>query len=115
MSESIITRWIRRHPVKSQRILEIIPGLFSWFLITFPIWGSLIMPQIVAYYIIAFNVYWLYRSFSMATLAVFAHYRINASQNFDWLGDLKEFPDWTKIHHIKFERINSNIFRVREQ
>lgn len=100
MTNSFIARWIIRHPVKSQRLLEILPGAVSWFLITFPIWGSLVIPEIVAYYIITFNVYWLYRSLKMSALAIFAHFRIKASQTFDWVGDLKAFPDWEKVHHI---------------
>lgn len=100
MTDSFIARWVRRHPVKSQRLLEIVPGVFSWFLITFPIWGSLIIPELVAYYIITFNVYWLYRSFSMASLAIFAHFKIKASQQFDWISDLKIFPDWQQVHHL---------------
>jgi cellulose synthase/poly-beta-1,6-N-acetylglucosamine synthase-like glycosyltransferase len=98
--EGKLSRWVRRHPIKSQRLLEILPGFVSWFLITFPLWGSVLIPEIVAYYIITFNVYWLYRSFSMATLAIFAHFKINASQRYDWVGDLKTFDDWEKIHHI---------------
>ena len=36
----------------------------------------------------------------MATLAIFAHFKINASQQYDWVGDLKEFPDWERVHHV---------------
>lgn len=100
MSQSRIARWIERHPVKSQRILEILPGAFSWFLILFPIWGSFVVPTLVAYYIIAFCVYWLYRSLSLATLAIIAHFRVRASEQYDWVGDLKAFPDWEKVHHL---------------
>ncbi|HSW90128.1 MAG TPA: glycosyltransferase family 2 protein [Patescibacteria group bacterium] len=95
-----IRNYVRRHPVKTQRFLEILPGFVSWSLILFPFWGSLVMPTIVAYYIITFSVYWLYRSASMALLAVIAHYRIKASMRNDWMKDLEKFPDWKKIHHI---------------
>ena len=100
MSESFIARWIRRHPVKSQRLLEILPGFVSWFLILFPVWGSFVVPEIVAYYIIAYVVYWWYRSFSMAGLAVLAHFKIQASKRFDWVGELQVFPDWGRVHHV---------------
>ena len=36
----------------------------------------------------------------MAVLAIFAHFKIKASQQYDWIGDLKIFPDWKKVHHI---------------
>lgn len=100
MGESWSSQWVKRHPVKSQRLLEILPGAFSWFLIIFPLWGSFVVPTLVAYYILAYCVYWLYRSLTMAALAVFAHFRLQASQRYDWLGDLSLFPDWERVHQI---------------
>lgn len=100
--ESSTARFVRRHPVKTQRFLEILPGFFSWSLILFPFWGSFFVPVAVAYYIIAFCVYWLYRSLTLAVLSIVAHWKIKASSQFDWLNDLQnEFGDtWKKMHHI---------------
>lgn len=97
---NIIKKYLKRHPIRSQRMLEILPGFTSWSLILFPVWGSLIIPQIVAYYIIAFSVYWLYRSLSLAVLSFIAHFRIRASQGYDWQSDVVQFPDWQKVYHI---------------
>lgn len=96
------THIFRRYPVKTHRVLEILPGFFSWMLILFPVWGSFIVPRLVAYYIIAFCVYWLYRSLTLATLAIVAHFRIKASSYFDWISDLKaNYPArWSHIHHV---------------
>ncbi len=97
-----LRHYIQRHPIRSQRFLEILPGFVSWSLILFPIWGSLVVPRLVAYYVIAFAVYWLYRSLTMATLALSSFFTIRASAKFDWLADLKrKFPQkWRKIQHI---------------
>lgn len=89
-----------REKQKFQRLLEILPGFFSWSLILFPFWGSLIFPIAVAYYVLAFDVYWVYRSISTASLAVLAHFRMQAEENFDWMGDLVLFPDWKRLHHV---------------
>lgn len=95
-----IFRWlIKRYPRASQRILEILPGFMSWSLILFPVWGSIFTPLAVAYYIIAFDVYWLYRSMSLAMLALLAHFRIKANETYDWMGDVNDFPDWKKVYH----------------
>lgn len=96
-----IARYVTRHPVKTQRGLEILPGFVSWSLILFPIWGSFIIPEVVAYYVITFSVYWLYRSINMAIFSVLAHFKIKAASKFDWLTDLKhQFPnDWQSVHH----------------
>ncbi len=98
----MLRRLVRRHPIRTRRALEILPGFVSWSLILFPVWGSIIFPVAVAYYVIAFTVYWLYRSATLAVLSVIAHYKIRASSHFDWLADLKKnFPSrWNELHHI---------------
>lgn len=98
----MIKRYVRRHPIRTQRLLEILPGFVSWSLILFPVWGSILFPVAVAYYVIAFTVYWLYRSATLAVLSVIAHYKIKAGSLFDWLSDLQQtYPErWQDIHHI---------------
>jgi hypothetical protein len=85
---------------KFYRFLEIMPGFFSWSLILFPVWGSFIIPSIVAYYIIAFDVYWLYRSVSMGILSMISYFRLKANQRYDWMKDVDDFGDYKKINHI---------------
>jgi len=98
----MIKNYFRRHPIRSRRALEILPGFVSWSLILFPFWGSFVVPTLVAYYVIGFAVYWLYRSLSLALLSVIAHFRLKASARFNWLADLKQkFPrSWNSLHHI---------------
>ncbi len=96
----MLLSFLYKHQKTIHRMLEILPGAFSWSLILFPFWGSLVIPSVVAYYIIAFDVYWFYRSTSIAFLALLAQFKIKAYQKFDWLGDVKIFPDWQKVHHI---------------
>lgn len=98
----MIKRYFRRHPVRTKRALEILPGFFSWFMILFPVWGSLVFPKAVAYYVIIFAVYWLYKAFSLAVFATVAHFKIRAFSKYDHVPELKkEFPDkWQDIHHI---------------
>jgi cellulose synthase/poly-beta-1,6-N-acetylglucosamine synthase-like glycosyltransferase len=98
----MLKTWVRRHPIRSRRALEILPGFFSWSLILFPFWGSLVVPTAVAYYVIIFTVYWLYRSVTLAVLSIMAHFRLKASLKNDWLADLKaSFPkNWNQIHHV---------------
>ncbi len=98
----MIARYITRHPVKTQRFLEILPGFVSWSLILFPVWGSFVVPDLVAYYVIAFSVYWLYRSLTLSVLAILAHFKIKAAERFDWIADLQNtFPKtWDSIHHL---------------
>lgn len=80
--------------------MEILPGFVSWNIILFPYWGIFIIPNTVAYFVLLYNVYWFYQSFLIAITSTISHFRIQASQRFDWFGDLKSFPDWQKIHHV---------------
>jgi cellulose synthase/poly-beta-1,6-N-acetylglucosamine synthase-like glycosyltransferase len=96
----MVKNYVRRHPVKTQRFLEILPGFVSWSLILFPFWGSFIIPEFVAYYVIMFSVYWLYRSLTLAVLAVIAHVRINTSTQKDWMVDVRQIENWDRVHHI---------------
>jgi len=89
-----------RHDRIIHRLLEILPGFFSWNLILFPYWGIFVIPNAVAYFILVFNLYWFYQSFQIAISAILSHLKIQASINYDWLSDLKPFPDWQKVHHV---------------
>lgn len=77
-----------------------LPGLCSWFLILFPIWGSFVIPSVAAYYIITFNVYWLYKSFSIGLMSIVSYFKIKANQRYDWMKDVDDFGDFQKVNHI---------------
>jgi len=98
----MIRNYFLRHPIRTRRALEILPGFVSWSLILFPFWGSLVVPTLVAYYVITFAVYWLYRSLTLAVLSVMAHFKVRAASAFDWLTDIKaRFPTkWNSLHHL---------------
>jgi cellulose synthase/poly-beta-1,6-N-acetylglucosamine synthase-like glycosyltransferase len=96
----LLRSWVKKYPDHSQRVLEILPGFVSWSLILFPVWGSFLLPVLTAYYVIAFDVYWFYRSVSMAILSLMAHYRIKASEIYDWAADAKKLTDWQKVKHV---------------
>jgi len=83
-----------------QRFLEIIPGFISWNLILFPYWGIILIPNAVAYFILAYNIYWFYQSLQIAIVSLISHTRIQAAMRYDWLKDLKSFPDYQKVKHF---------------
>jgi len=92
--------FILKNEKKVLRALEILPGFFSWNVILFPYWGIFLIPNVVAYFVLFFNIYWFYQSFLIAITSLISHVRIQASINYDWLGDLKSFSDWEKIHNV---------------
>lgn len=93
-------QFIIKHEKGILRILEILPGFFSWNLILLPYWGILVFPVFVAYFILFFNIYWFYQSLQIAVSSIVSHTRIQAAKIYDWMGDIRGFPDWQKIRHV---------------
>ena len=89
-----------RYPIKTRRGLEALPGIVSWALILFPIWGSFIIPYIVAYFILFFDVYWFYKSFSLAINASISSKKIKSAEQENWLEKSRELSNFKKIKHV---------------
>jgi len=96
----LLRKLIKRYPNKSHRALEMLPGVVSWSLISLPVWGSFLWPLGLAYFIIIFDIYWLYRSVTMAVFALMSHFRIEANKRYSWMGDVKGFKDWKTVYHV---------------
>ena len=90
----------QRSDRRIQRLLEILPGFVSWNLILFPVWGAFVMPLAVAYFILAFDIFWFYKSVAIAIAVVIAHLRMEASKKLNWLAEVAVFPDWRKVRHL---------------
>src|SRR3972149_8929166 len=89
-----------RYPIKTRRGLELLPGFVSWTLILFPIWGSILIPYIVAYFILFFDVYWFYKSFSLAINAYVASKKIKNAEQINWLKKLEKLSAAKKVKHV---------------
>ncbi len=95
---------MRYHPVRTQRGLEILAGMVPWAVIAFVILGSFVIPVVVAYFVIIFNVYWLYRSLQMAINAVSGYLNLKATTQIDWLRRLKDDPR-TKREYRRYKHV----------
>lgn len=89
-----------RYPIKTRRALELLPGFISWMLILFPLWGSLFIPQVVAFFILFFDLYWFYKSFSLTLTAYIASKRIRQDEKQDWLKKAEARKNFKKVTHI---------------
>lgn len=89
-----------RYPIKTRRLLELFPGFIAWSLILAPIWGSILIPTALAYFILFFDIYWLYKSFSLVRTAYLASKKIKVAEKEDWFGKAKKFSDVLKVHHV---------------
>ncbi len=75
------------------RVFEVYPGLVAWFVITLPIWGGFLFPNFVAYFILVFNAFWVYKSLSSVLFFVIGYFRIRDAENTNWMAKLKNLDN----------------------
>jgi hypothetical protein len=88
---------------KIYRLWEMIPGFCAWMTILFPIWGAFLVPKLVAYFVIAFLVYWLYQSFKSAIFATIGYSKINLAKSTNWL---ELFQEKFRSFWLKYKQVN---------
>src|ERR1700684_222935 len=89
-----------RYPIKTRRALEFFPGFMAWMLILSPFWGSLLIPTALAYFILFFDVYWLYKSFALVVTATISFRKIVQAEKEDWYAKTKELNHVKEVSHI---------------
>jgi hypothetical protein len=87
---------IKPHIVEQRwftRLLEIIPGLVTWIFILGPVILSVVEPILVAYFIIAFDLFWLIKSFRLSYHLIRGYNRLHLYQKVDWNERLRQLED----------------------
>lgn len=91
----------------AQRLLEILPGATAILIITSLIWGTFVMPFGLAVLLIAFDVYWFWRSVNTAIHVVRGRSVLKREEKIDWRARYDEakaqgkaFLNWEDIRHI---------------
>jgi hypothetical protein len=82
------------------RGLEVLPGAVTWSLLSIPLWGALLFPDKLAFFLLVFNCYWFYKSATMAVCAVAGYRRLKRDQQRDWLGQAQALDGWRDVHHL---------------
>ncbi len=95
---------------KIQRILEVIPGVLTWATLIGMFVFSFFLPVFVAYFIIIFDIYWIFRTIFIAYYSIDGYQKLKAGKNIDW---------WERCQNIsnpaKFkEMINERILKMQE-
>jgi len=83
-----------------QRLMEIIVPLSSWFLITLPLWLSPFHPALVAYFIIAFDLYFFSKSMSTAYACVVSYNEILFHNTIKYDKKLKKIKNYQSLKHF---------------
>ncbi len=84
------------------RILEIIPGTLVWTTFLFSIIISFWKPIWVIFFIIVFDIFWVYRVLYFVFYMVIAWFRLRNTLKQDWFSKVKNIPGWDKIYHAVF-------------
>jgi hypothetical protein len=90
-----------------QRLLEILPGATAIVLITSLIWGTFIMPLPMVIFLLAFDVYWAWRSINTAIHVLRGHTVLKREAKIDWRQSYegekaqgKAYLAWEDVHHV---------------
>ena len=67
-----------------QRLLEVVPGTVTWGLILASIALSFRFPQVVAWFVLTFDVYWLYKAVMLTGGVVAAYTMLGRVVDLDW-------------------------------
>ncbi len=99
---------------RHHRLLEILPGAVTWLLILAPIALSFSFPELVAWFVLSFDFYWLYRAVVVIVSVSITFLRIRDVLDADWRAQLEglvELPTRQRVLEDRIERIRA---RVRE-
>ncbi len=69
---------------KIQRTLEMIPGILTWFTLIGMFVFSFLFPVYVAIFIIAFDIYWIYRTIFITYYSVEGYKKLKEGSSIDW-------------------------------
>ncbi len=67
-----------------QRFFEVIPGIIAWFTLLGMFIFSFLVPLWVAVFIIAFDIYWLYRTIYISAYSIVAFRKMKRHERINW-------------------------------
>jgi len=94
--------FIERYETRITRWFEVVSASVSFILISIPILGGLYFPEFAAYFIILFDVYWLYKSATLALNATRGYLAIKKTTAVDWEKRAQALPGYGKLRHLIF-------------
>lgn len=84
----------KNFPKTGRKLLEIIPGLITWFMILSPITFTLVgLPEILVYYVAFLVIFWSFRGLQFASGLLIGYFRHKNEVSTDWLAKINEAPE----------------------
>lgn len=88
-----------KNPHFIKRLFEIVFPLTTWVIITLPLWLSPFHPAMVAYFILAFDVYFFYKSLTIAVYSTLSYLKLQKLSKINWLAEAKKLNNFPVIYH----------------
>lgn len=84
---------------KFYRFLEIVPGVFAWGTILGILLLSMYLPFFAAYFIIAFSIYWVLKTFFLSVHVRYNWKRLKHHMGLDWVKMVERFS-YDDFYHL---------------
>lgn len=81
------------------RLLEILPGATSWFILIGVILASIYIPFVAAYFIIAFSIYWVLKTIFLSYHVRYNWKRLRHHMELDWAQMLQPY-EYDRFQHL---------------
>ncbi|MBN2015325.1 glycosyltransferase family 2 protein [Candidatus Dojkabacteria bacterium] len=104
-----------------KRLFEIYPGILAWTVITSPFWGGILFPEVIAYFVLVFNAFWVYKSLSSVLFFIIGYFKIRDAENADWMSKLKRLDNIeagkkelvVEINELEDVKFSDDIFKKK--
>jgi Glycosyl transferase family group 2 len=83
-----------------RRVLEVLPPALAWVALTSPAWASILIPNLLGYFLVAFSGYWLWRSCEFTFGLLIGLRRLHAAQRRDWLALGNSAAGFERLRHL---------------
>ncbi|MBU2472762.1 glycosyltransferase family 2 protein [Patescibacteria group bacterium] len=99
------------------RAFEIMPGALSWLTLLGVVFLSWLQPIWVAFFIIAFDVYWLLKTVYLSVHLRFSYYKMKKQIKINWLEKVKSVKnkDWQDVYHLVILPFYNESFEVARE
>lgn len=82
------------------RVFEILPGFLAWSTLLGAIFFSWRSPVVIAFFIIAFDIYWLLKTIYLTFYLRSEYKQLKEQIKIDWLKKTKALKNWQGIYHL---------------
>ena len=106
------------------RFFEILPGLLSWLTLLLVGLLSWLTPFVISFFIIAFTMYWLFRSVYFSFHLESSYRRMRENENTNWIEKLDQLSadkyslpiaSWKDVYHIVLLPISKESLQIAKE